>query len=427
MLLKNRSFVGLALSQFLGAANDQLFKMVVSLFAVQQAAASGDGTYLSLSSALFIAPYLLFSGYAGHLADRFAKRSVLVICKLSEIALMAAATFALAAGSGIQVLLFVLFLVAAHSTMFSPSKYGCVPEIVGPEELAQANGILESSRYAAVILGTAAGGVLMDVWGASPVFIGGTAILLALGGACGAVFIASKPAPVCRLPWPKHPWETVGAGLRKLRHTRSLAVAVASVTFFESLAALVMLDTLLLVKNELGISDSAAGALGAFAAIGAAAGALTYGRISTRNAPLGFAVPSGICLAATLSGFAVWAGDYNSVALMLSLLGFFGGLFFVPFLTWLQTAAPPAEKGLILSTNNFLNMAGVLAASLALWLLHDLASLTPRGIFAIAAVACVVFVLCLRLVCDEVRAHTRRLFEETLMRRRLSGISPKEG
>src|SRR5690348_1734405 len=145
MLRINRSFVGLTISQFLGAANDQLFKMVVSLFAVRQAAISGDGTYLSMSSALFIAPYLLFSGYAGYLADRYPKRSVLVACKLSEIALMALATLALGAGSGIEILLLVLFLVATHSTLFSPSKYGCVPEIVAPEQLARANGILEGS------------------------------------------------------------------------------------------------------------------------------------------------------------------------------------------------------------------------------------------------------------------------------------------
>jgi acyl-[acyl-carrier-protein]-phospholipid O-acyltransferase/long-chain-fatty-acid--[acyl-carrier-protein] ligase len=319
----------------------------------------------------------------------------------------------------------VLFLVATHSTLFSPSKYGCVPEIVAPEQLARANGILEGSRYAAVIMGTAAGGVLMDLWGGRPIFIGAAAMLLAAGGFCGAYIIASKPAPVSRLPWPKHPWDTVGAGLRKLRHTRSLAVAVAGLTFFESIAALVMLDTLLLVKNELAISDSAAGVLGAFAAIGTAAGALTYGRISRRDAQLGFAVPAGVCLAATMIGFALWAHDYTSVAVMLSLLGFFGGLFFVPFLAWLQTAAPPVEKGLILSTNNFLNMAGVLAASLALWLLHDVAGLTPRAIFTIAAISCAVFVLFLRHMCDDVRTHSRRLLENAFMRR-LSGVSPRE-
>jgi acyl-[acyl-carrier-protein]-phospholipid O-acyltransferase/long-chain-fatty-acid--[acyl-carrier-protein] ligase len=419
----------LTVAQFLGATNDQLFKMVVSLFAVKQAASAGDSTYLSLSAALFIAPYLLFSGYAGHLADRFAKRRVLVICKLSEIALMAMATLAMAGGSGIEVLLLVLFLVAAHSTVFSPSKYGCVPEIVRPEQLAQANGILEASRYAAVIIGTAAGGVLMQFWGNSPAYIGIAATVIAIIGAVGALGIARGHAARSALPWPKHPWGTVGLGVRKLRKAPSLAVAVIAITYFESTAALVMLDTLLLAKVDLGISDSAAGALGAFAAIGTAAGALIYARRSTRNAELGFGVPAGLCIAVTLMGFAVWAHDYDSVAAMLFLLGFFGGLFFVPFLAWLQSAAAPEEKGVVLSTNNFMNMAGVLAASMALWLLHDVAGLTARTIFGVSAAATVLFVAGAWHAFPDLGVHTLRLIENVAGRRQhmLTGLTSREG
>src|ERR1051326_1006877 len=222
MLFRNRSFVGLAVAQFLGATNDQLFKMVVTLSAVKHAASAGDGAYVSLASGLFIAPYLLFSGYAGHLADRFSKRRVMVVCKLSEVALMAAATLAMAAGSGIEVLLLVLFLVAAHSTVFSPSKYGCVPEIVRSDEIAQANGILEASRYAALIIGTAAGGVLMEIWGNTPAYIGAAATMIAIAGAAAAFAIAQSRAPLSKSPWPRHPWGTVGLGLRKLRQEPSL-------------------------------------------------------------------------------------------------------------------------------------------------------------------------------------------------------------
>lgn len=45
----NHSFAGLAGAQFLDAFNDNLFKMVVSLFAVGVLADENDGSYLSLS------------------------------------------------------------------------------------------------------------------------------------------------------------------------------------------------------------------------------------------------------------------------------------------------------------------------------------------------------------------------------------------
>src|SRR2546423_2228879 len=136
-LYLNQSFVGLTGAQFLEAANDNLFKMVVSLFAVQ-----GDGgDWLWLAGMLFAAPYLLFSGYAGTLADTLPKRSVMIGCKVAEVAITVGAVAALAHGSRTGALLLVLFLMASHSAFFSPSKYGSVLEIVRPEQLARATSI----------------------------------------------------------------------------------------------------------------------------------------------------------------------------------------------------------------------------------------------------------------------------------------------
>src|SRR3954447_23718901 len=82
--------------QFLNAFNDNIYKLVVSLLAVLITTDQvSGGTYLSLAGFVFIAPFLLFSGYAGQLADKFKKRSVVVITKAFEIAAMTCALFAL--------------------------------------------------------------------------------------------------------------------------------------------------------------------------------------------------------------------------------------------------------------------------------------------------------------------------------------------
>ncbi|MEK6713265.1 MAG: hypothetical protein AABY41_03635, partial [Nitrospirota bacterium] len=75
-LLKNFGFQSFLWTQFLGAFNDNIYKMVVSLFAVEAAVSGGNGgsAYLSLAGAVFILPFILFSGYAGHIADVFNKR-----------------------------------------------------------------------------------------------------------------------------------------------------------------------------------------------------------------------------------------------------------------------------------------------------------------------------------------------------------------
>jgi acyl-[acyl-carrier-protein]-phospholipid O-acyltransferase/long-chain-fatty-acid--[acyl-carrier-protein] ligase len=129
-VLKIRSVQRFLWMQFLNAFNDNVYKLVVSLLAVLVATSrAGSGTYLSLAGFIFVAPFLLFSGYAGQLADKFEKRSVVVITKAFEIAAMTFALFALVSGS-IEWMLAVLFFTATQAAFFSPAKYGIVPELV---------------------------------------------------------------------------------------------------------------------------------------------------------------------------------------------------------------------------------------------------------------------------------------------------------
>ncbi len=179
-LLRHRGFRALFSAQLLGAFNDNVFKMLVSLLAVDTAATGHTGAYLSLVGAAFMAPYLLFSGYAGHVADIFDKRRVLVVAKAGEIAIMILAFAALIWGR-IGALLAVLFLLATQATFFSPAKYGILPEMLPESALPRANGLLESSRYAAVILGTVLGGLVLARWGDRPFAIG--LLLLAVAAA----------------------------------------------------------------------------------------------------------------------------------------------------------------------------------------------------------------------------------------------------
>ena len=117
-LLKSGGFQAFLWTQFLGAFNDNVYKIIVSVMAVEIAAGAGKGsTYLSLAGALFVVPFLLFSGYAGQIADRFSKTRVLVVTKSFEILFMLLAMGALMSHR-IEYLLAVLFLLALQATFF---------------------------------------------------------------------------------------------------------------------------------------------------------------------------------------------------------------------------------------------------------------------------------------------------------------------
>src|SRR3954470_13746446 len=159
--LKHRGLQPFLWTQFLGAFNDNLFKIVVSMMAVHLVTAGRAGRELSIVSAVFILPFLLFSGYAGQLADVYSKRTVLVISKSLEIAAAGLGLIAFAFNH-LQLTYAVLFLIALQATFFSPAKYGILPEILPDRDLSRANGVLEMSTFVAIVLGTAAGGYLFD-------------------------------------------------------------------------------------------------------------------------------------------------------------------------------------------------------------------------------------------------------------------------
>ncbi len=164
-------------TQFLGAFNDNVFKIIVSFVAIEQLGAAAG---MSLAAAVFISPFLLFSGWSGHVADAYSKRTVLVLTKVLEVVAMGLAVPALISGR-LDLQLVVLFLMGAQSTFFSPAKYGIVPEMAPAEDLSRTNGLLEMSTFAAIILGTVASAAnSTSGWQDQPTVMGGILVAIAV-------------------------------------------------------------------------------------------------------------------------------------------------------------------------------------------------------------------------------------------------------
>src|SRR5712692_6822550 len=180
-------------TQFLGAFNDNLFKIVVSMLAVHAASASGAGGGLSLVGAIFILPFLLFSGYAGELADIYSKRTVLVVTKSLEIVASTLGLFAFLSGR-LELTYVVLFLIALQATFFSPAKYGILPEVLPDRDLSRANGVLEMSTFVAIVVGVACGSFMFDAWKDRLWLIGVIVVAVALLGTALSFRIPRVPA-----------------------------------------------------------------------------------------------------------------------------------------------------------------------------------------------------------------------------------------
>ncbi len=91
-LLRQRRFAPIFWVQFLGAANDNIFKFAFTLLATYSAARWGnvEPRFAGfLIAALFIAPFVLFSVTSGKLADKLEISWFIRRIKNAEIAVMA--------------------------------------------------------------------------------------------------------------------------------------------------------------------------------------------------------------------------------------------------------------------------------------------------------------------------------------------------
>ncbi len=352
-------------TQFLGAFNDNLFKIVVSLVAVHAATSADANRQLSIVSAIFILPFILFSGYAGQLADVHSKRTVLVVTKSLEIIAATLGLVAFALGR-LEITYAVLFLIAVQATFFSPAKYGILPEILPDRDLSRANGLLEMTTFASIVLGTAAGGFVFDAWRDRLWLIGVIVLAIAVVGT-GVSFriprvAAAAPGARIRL----NPWGEIADGLKRLAGDRILRLTVLGISYFWFLGSLLQLVMILFGSEVMHLNDRWVAMLTAFAAVGIAAGSMAAGKLSGDKVELGLAPIGSIGMGVFAILLARSGGSFALAAIDLTLVGFFGGLFAVPLNALLQQRSGDREKGRLMATNNFLNMVGILLASGAL-------------------------------------------------------------
>ncbi|MBI2963554.1 MAG: MFS transporter [Deltaproteobacteria bacterium] len=391
--LASPRFWSFLVAQFLGAANDNAFKVTLVLLIL--ATVPDEATqvlYSSLATAFFPIPFLLFSPTAGYLADRFPKHRVLLWTKLPEIAAMSLATLGFAAAS-LPLLLLALFLMATHSAFFSPAKYGIFPEVFDNQDLSLANGILELATNLAILAGSIAGVYVYSLFKTTLASCGLTYVAVAVAGTAAVLFAPRAPAgnPSAQLAW--NPLGSVRRDWREARKRPVLVYTLVGIAYFGFLGSLFLTLIPVFGKNVLRLPEEHAGILLAVLSIGIAAGAVIAGRLSRGHVEIGL-VPLGslgISLCAFdlgLFGGGSWRpalGVPARAAVDLVLLGLAAGCFIVPLNSLLQQRSPEGMKGRLIAFSNVLTFAAVLCAAVVPWFLTGVLGLTTAQVILSSA------------------------------------------
>lgn len=401
-IAKKHSFAWLNATQFLGALNDNAFKLLIVFFLIERLSASGgmsSETVSALATGIFAIPFLFFSALSGAWADRFSKQRILVVAKALELGIMLVGFLFFHWGLE-HALFFVLFCMAAQSTLFGPSKYGIVPELVSREGLARANGYLTACTYLAIIIGTALPPFLLT-WFDANRFAGAAliSVLIALGGLLTVTKIektkAAGAANTCTLLFFRDIWQT----LVDIRKDVYLLTAVLASAFFLHIGAFVQINIIPYGIDGLGLEEKS-GYLFLAAALGIGLGALLSGKLSGRNVEVGI-VPFG-ALGMTLSAFAlgICPDHVPTVSMLLIFLGISAGLFIVPINAFIQFSAPHQALGKVLAASSFLSWIGVLLAAALAIACKGFGLDTKQSFYVAGFLALGVFILSLRVLAD---------------------------
>jgi len=413
-LLSERRFAGLFWTQFLGAANDNLFKFAFTLLATYHAAQWGGLEAKSVGfviGAIFITPYLLFSATAGQLADKMEKGGLMRLVKNLEIVIMAIAAFGFATHHAAALYLCV-FLMGCHSTLFGPVKYAYLPQHLTTAELTGGNGLVEMGTFVAILLGTMAGGILVSEAGAYAV--AWTCIGVAVAGRIASQFVPQSPAPAADLAINWNPFTETWNNLKLASGDRGVFNALIGISWLWLFGSIFLTSFTPFARDVLHGDENVVTLLLAIFSFGIGTGSVLCERLSGRKIEIGL-VPFG-SIGMTLFAVDIWyssssvqaAGmrevmpflaDSQSWRVMIDLflVALFGGFFSVPLYALIQTRAEPTHRARIIAANNILNALFIVVSSLMAKALLD-AGLTFPQLFLVvglmnAAVAAYIYML----------------------------------
>lgn len=356
-----RSIRGLVAAQFLGAFNDSAWKQLVILLTVGAAATESQGqSGTAIAQIVLLIPLMLVSLPAGVLADRSGKRTIIVAMKVAELALMTLGTLALALNpAGGWLSLAVLALVGVQAALYSPARYGILPELLPHQDLSRGNGLIEMASNIALIAGTVAAGPLFQKTHGSP-WPAGLVLMILSGIGLAAALRIPEVAPARSEGGLK---ETIRMASEAIRSDRVLRLAVVGQVIVWSIASLVPAPILPYGMITLGLKPFEASLPVAALGIGVGIGCYLAGRVSGRQVEYGLIPLGALGMSAASLTFGAWGPELRGTIVLMGLLGFFAGFVLVPLNALIQWRSPADRRGAVIAATNTLVYAGMLSGA----------------------------------------------------------------
>ncbi|MFO1257089.1 MAG: MFS transporter [Gammaproteobacteria bacterium] len=374
-LLTQKRFGWFFTAQFLGAFNDNLFKMaLIILISFELSTKNPDlaNMLASLCTGAFVLPFFLFSAFAGQIADKFDKATLIRWIKCLEILITSLAAIAFHK-LALNWLVVLLMLMGSHSALFGPVKYSYLPKQLHPSELIGGNGLVEMGTFLAILIGTLLGGVLIGIERYGTYVVAATTITVAVMGWGAATQIPSTPSESKHIRINFNFISEIYYNLKLAAQNPSILLYLFAISWFWFLGASFLTQIGNYTAHYVhGTPAIVSLLIGAFS-IGIGLGALSCEKLSNKKIEKGLVPFGAIGMAFFILDYSLvhltFPSDHSLVTTQMFFqygaywhllfsqigLGLFGGIYIVPLYAMIQHHSPPEICSRIIAANNLLN------------------------------------------------------------------------
>lgn len=413
LLLKDRRFAPLFITQFLGAFHDNVFKNAFVVMVLHMASQAENAPMLTTAAAgVFILPFLLFSALAGQMADKYPKDKIIRAVKIAEIFIALLGALSLILGS-IPLAFLALFALGTHSAFFGPSKYSILPQLLEKTELIGGNALVNTGTFLAILTGTIIGTVLFMVPD-GPIVISAFLVGSAVCGYISARMILPAPSISPGIVLNLNPLtETMAILCQTFAQRANVVRCILGISWFWFLGGMFMAQLPNYTKEVIGADERVLSLFLVLFSVGIAVGGLINNRL-LKGRVEGIYVPLAM-IGITFFAFDLYAAsggrDFDAASLLtlseflsassnwrivfdFFMIALCSGMFVVPLNAIIQYMTKEEERARVLAGNAIMNAAFMVlsAATCAVMILLDFSITQIFLAFAIANAGVAIYI-----------------------------------
>lgn len=401
-LFKFRGFLPFICMLFLNAFLDLGHKIIIQNTVFKIYDGQQQIILTAIVNALILLPFIMLVSPAGFCSDKYPKNKVMRISACVAVVITLFITLFYYLG-WFWPAFAMTFMLALQSAFFSPAKYGYIKELVGKDNLASANGVVQAATIIAILAGIFVFSILFEQFLANTTYDNTSSLLqniapvgwcLVLVGLLELSFAYGVPQIQKTDETMKFEWQeyTSGQYLRKNMHVvfsrEVIFLSVIGLSLFWGISQVMLAAFPAYAKETMNIYNTVIiqGTM-ACAGIGIMLGSIIAGRISRTHIETGMIPIGSIGVALCLLILPGLEHEFTQ-AINFLVWGIFGGLLIIPLNALIQFHAEEDELGRVLAGNNLVQNV-VMLTFLGLTVMFAILGMDSLGLFSILLIVAI--------------------------------------